>query len=164
MQCNSTRFFSVLVENLNLPFLVSMPSLVWPWLCQEVESRRSRQMLHKTKQEDLPQQALVVMRKRMNILVDCASSRQRLSLNTWLICDVEHTQRYQIYQRFIAIVMWECWCNLAASGYSTGEKAWLYLSSQNISGFHFLPGGSFLRALPSADWVNLRGMFTKSAV
>lgn len=50
-----------------------MPSLVLPWWSQEVELRRNRQMLHKTKQEDQLQWALMLMRKRMNILVDYVS-------------------------------------------------------------------------------------------
>lgn len=63
-----------------------MPSLVLPWWSQEVESRRSRPTLHKTKQEDQLQWALMLMRRRMNILVDYASYRHSLKYLTYLWC------------------------------------------------------------------------------
>lgn len=52
-----------------------MPSLVSPWWSQEVESRRNHQTLPKTKAEDQLQWGLMLMRRRMNILVDYASCR-----------------------------------------------------------------------------------------
>lgn len=54
--------------------------------------------------------------------------------------------------------------NLAASGYSAGEKAWLYPSSWNIFGLHLLTGRSFLRVLPSADRKNWEECYWKHSL
>ncbi|XP_025889623.1 gamma-soluble NSF attachment protein isoform X1 [Nothoprocta perdicaria] len=55
-------------EVCNLPLFKYMDN-------DEVESRRSHRMLHKTRQEDQPQWALMLRRRRMNILVDSARCR-----------------------------------------------------------------------------------------
>lgn len=139
-----------------------MPSLVLPWWSQEVESRRNRQTLPKTKPEDQLQWALMLMRKRMNILVDYVSYRlgfHKYLTDLWCWAYPKVPDLPELHcncDMGILILTWQLLNAMQEKKHHCNPSSW------NIFGLHLLPGRSFLRVLPSADGKKLRRVLLKA--